>query len=142
MRNINVSSIFKPSDEKLKKQKAKPKPEPFPEILYGKILRENTSGFYLPERNLIVIDITPEKLKPEYKLYGLKGIIRDLSATVIHELTHWATSSLDGHEWKRMFKNPYRCRGILTVDYWTYIIHSILYDLQRTQPKKTYIKLK
>ncbi|MCJ7431508.1 hypothetical protein MUO83_09915 [Candidatus Bathyarchaeota archaeon] len=90
----------------------------FPRILYVK-LGKGVCGCYM--ENKIGIDISPFNLKVEYRCYGVSGLIRDLSATVIHELCHWATGNLNGHhkvEWQN-----------LECDSWTLKIHSIIWRI-------------
>jgi len=109
----------------------------FPKIIY-KQLKAKVNGYYDRDANKIVVNVSPCSFKAEYLFYGFRGLVRDLSATVIHELTHWATDSMNGHKDKRTLENLFRTRNLLECDLWTLKIHSILYDLQRKDSYKTY----
>jgi hypothetical protein len=109
----------------------------FPKIRYGK-LETSVYGCYVRNDNKIIIDVSPHKLSGEYEFYGFRGLIRDLTATVIHELCHWATSNLNGHNDKRTLGNSFRTRRLLECDLWTLKIHSVLYDLQKTDSHRVY----
>jgi len=109
----------------------------FPKIVY-KQLKAKVSGYYDRDANKIVVNTTPCSFGAEYEFYGFRGLIRDLTATVIHELTHWATGNMNGHGDKRTLENLFRTRRLLECDLWSLKIHSILYDLQRKDSYKTY----
>lgn len=113
----------------------------FPKIIHEQ-LKTNFSGYYDRDDNKIMINISPCSFAGEYEFYGLRGLIRDLTATVIHELTHWATTNMNGHGDKRTLRNTWRTRRLLECDLWTARIHWILYDLQRKEPYKTYFNVK
>jgi hypothetical protein len=112
----------------------------FPKIIY-KQLKARINGYYDRDANKIVVNVSPCSFKAEYLFYGFRGLVRDLSATVIHELTHWATDSMNGHNGKRTLENLFRTRRLLECDLWTLIIHSVLFDLQRKEPHKTYLNI-
>jgi len=107
-------------------------------IQYAKQPKTKIVGCYLAETNEIVIDIHPDTFSVEYEFYGFRGLTRDLTATVIHELCHWATNSMNGHNDKRTLGNSFRTRRLLECDLWTLKIHSILYDLQKTDSHRVY----
>jgi len=109
----------------------------FPKIVY-KQLKAKVNGYYDRDVNKIVVNTTPCSFGAEYEFYGFRGLIRDLTATILHELCHWASDSMKGHNDKRTLRNTWRTRRLLQCDLWTMILHSILYDLQRKEPCKTY----
>jgi hypothetical protein len=112
----------------------------FPKIIY-KQLKAKVSGYYDRKTNKIIINTTPCSFGVEYEFYGLKGLIRDLTATILHELTHWGTNSMKGHNGKATLGNLFRTRRFLECDLWSLRIHSVLYDLQRTKPYKIYFDI-
>jgi len=109
----------------------------FPKIVY-KQLKAKVNGYYDRDANKIVINTTPCSFGVEHEFYGFRGLIRDLTATILHELTHWGTNNMNGHNSKATLRNTWRTRRFLECDLWTMIIHSILYDLQRKDSYKTY----
>jgi len=111
----------------------------FPKIVYRQLETSNINGVYYRDTNKIVVNISPSSFKAEYEFYGFRGLVRSLSAILIHELTHWATRSFKGHEDRRTVSNSWRTRNVLNCDLWTLRIHSILYDLQRKNPCYTYL---
>ena len=113
----------------------------FPKIRYGKLETKGINGIYHRDTNEIAIDVSPCSFKIEYEFYGFKGLIRDLSATVIHELCHWATRNLNGHNDKRTLGNLFRTRRLLQCDLWTLKIHSVLYGLQKTDSDRVYFAI-
>jgi len=110
----------------------------FPKIRYGKLETKGINGIYHRDTNEIAIDVSPCSFGVEYEFYGFRGLTRDLTATVIHELCHWATSNLNGHNDKRTLGNSFRTRRLLQCDSWTLKIHSVLYDLQKTDSHRVY----
>jgi hypothetical protein len=109
----------------------------FPKIIH-KQLKTKFSGYYDRDANKIMVNVSPCSFGVEYEFYGFKGLLRDLSATILHELTHWATTSMRGHNGKATLGNLFRTRRLLECDLWTLKIHSVLFDLQRREPHKTY----
>jgi len=109
----------------------------FPKIIH-KQLKAKFNGYYDRDANKIVVNVSPCSFGAEYEFYGFRGLIRDLTATILHELTHWGTNSMKGHNDKATLRNTWRTRRLLQCDLWTMILHSILYDLQRKEPYKPY----
>jgi len=113
--------------------------EEFPKIIYGKFkLPVNAVAYCIENGNKIIIDVSPRSFRAEYEFYGFRGLVRSLTATVIHELSHWATKSMSGHSGKATLRNLFRTRNLLQCDLWTLRIHSVLYDLQRKDSCRTY----
>lgn len=108
-----------------------------PKIIHEQ-LETKFSGCYDRPANKITVNVSPCSFGVEYEFYGFRGLLRDLSATILHELTHWATTSMRGHSGKATLGNLFRTRNLLECDLWTLRIHSILYDLQRADSYKTY----
>ena len=103
-----------------------------------KQLKTEVLGYYDKGRNEIVVNVSPCSFSAEYEFYGFRGLVRSLTATVIHELSHWATKSMSGHNGKATLRNTFRTRHFLQCDLWTLRIHSILYDLQKKDSCRTY----
>ena len=142
---IILRSVREKQKEYMKKYREEHK-DKFPKIKSGKIEQLNPkficTALYSRDDNFIAVDITPKAFKSEYDLYGFSGLIRDLSVTIIHELTHWASNKMSGHRKKVVMSNSYRSlKYAYRTGLWNLIIHSVIYDLQRKEPYKTYLEV-
>lgn len=73
--------------------------------LYRKIRRYHTIIIFLHPKMTIY--------QYEYRVYGVRGLTRELTVDILHELIHWATDSMEGHErWdKRLHSIVYKTTG-------------------------------
>ena len=113
----------------------------FPKIIHEGMSNRKCYACYVEPLNVVFINVSPFSFKHEYELYGFSGLKRDLSMRVIHELCHWATDSMKGHDVRKVTSNLFRSRILLEIDLWTLKIHSILYDLQRKNPHNIYFEV-